>query len=108
MKDEAFRKALEAYCRDRGISAAYLTDASYDRSIVGITDEGRVVYDYRSMVLEFMSDENCSEEEAIEWLDYNTMRAIPYMGELAPIVIMDTRADIMDAYFEGAKKGDAA
>lgn len=28
-----------------------------------------------------------TDEEAIEWIDYNTIRAIPYMGEKAPIVM---------------------
>lgn len=30
-----------------------------------------------------------TEEEAMEFIDYNTIRAIPYAGELAPIVLMN-------------------
>ena len=30
-----------------------------------------------------------SEEEAMEWIDYNTIRAIPYAGSGAPIIMFD-------------------
>ena len=32
---------------------------------------------------------NMTEEEAIEWIDYNTIRALPYMRERHPIIMMD-------------------
>ena len=31
--------------------------------------------------------EDYAEEEAVEFIDYNTLRAIPYMGDKAPIVV---------------------
>lgn len=34
-----------------------------------------------------MGTEGWSYEDAAEWVCYNTLRAIPYMGEDAPIVI---------------------
>jgi hypothetical protein len=34
-----------------------------------------------------MEEEEFTEEEAIEWIDYNTIRALPYMGEKAPIIM---------------------
>ena len=34
-----------------------------------------------------MNEEGWSEEDAVEWIDYNTVRAIPYMGEGAPIIM---------------------
>lgn len=60
---------------------------SFDNSIIGITTDDRVVYDYDKMVEELMVDENISEQEAIDWIEYNTIRAIPYAGEMAPIVM---------------------
>lgn len=59
---------------------------AYDNSIIGVSTDGRVVYSYEKMVQELMSDEGLSEMEAIEWIDYNTIRAIPYGGEFAPII----------------------
>lgn len=65
----------------------YLTDYSYDDALVGVTSDNRAVYDYNKMVEWLMETESWSEEEAVEWIDYNTIRAIPYMGEDGPIII---------------------
>jgi hypothetical protein len=61
--------------------AIVFDNMSYDGSIVGVTTDGRVVYDYDKMVEELMEDEQWSYEEAVEWIDYNTIRALPYAGE---------------------------
>lgn len=105
MKDLKLRKALDNYVEERGITdedelPILLTDHSYDKSIVGITTDGRIVYNYTSMIVEFIEDEKCSWEEAQEWVDYNTMRAIPYFGPMAPIVLDYDRKEIMGIYGE--------
>lgn len=65
----------------------YLTNYSYDGALIGVTDDGRAVYDYELMVEWLMDTEGWSYEDAAEWVSYNTLRALPYMGEDAPIVI---------------------
>jgi hypothetical protein len=60
---------------------------AFDNSIIGITTDGKAVYDYEKMVTELMQDDDISEQEAIDWIEYNTIRAIPYAGELAPVII---------------------
>jgi hypothetical protein len=67
--------------------AIVFDNMSYDGSIVGVTTDGRVVYDYDKMVEELMDDEGWSYEEAIDWIDYNTIRALPYAGENGPIIM---------------------
>lgn len=67
--------------------AIFFDNMSYDGSIVGVTTDGRVVYDYDKMVEELIRDEEWSYEEAAEWIDYNTIRALPYAGENAPIIM---------------------
>ena len=67
--------------------AIVFDNMSYDGSIVGVTTDGRVVYDYDMMVEELMEDEECSYEEAADWIDYNTIRALPYAGENGPIIM---------------------
>jgi hypothetical protein len=67
---------------------------SFDNSIIGITTDGQAVYDYDKMVNELMQDENISEIESVEWIDYNTLRAIPYAGEMKPVVIFTFKEDI--------------
>ena len=70
--------------------AIVFDNMSYDGSIVGVTTDGRVVYDYDKMIEELMEDEGWSYEEAAEWIDYNTIRSIPYAGPGAPIIMYST------------------
>ena len=65
----------------------FLTDYSYDDALIGVTEDNRAVYDYEKMVTWLMETEGWTYEEAAEWVDYNTIRALPYMGEGAPIVM---------------------
>lgn len=67
--------------------AILFDNMSYDSSIVGVTTDGRVVYDYDKMILELMEDEEWSYDEAVDWIEYNTIRSLPYAGENAPIII---------------------
>ena len=61
-------------------------NASYDNSIIGVSTDGRVIYSFSKMVEELMADNGWSEIEAIEWVEYNTIRALPYLGPNAPII----------------------
>lgn len=67
--------------------AIVFDNMSYDGSIVGVTTDGRVVYSYDKMVEELMQDEEWSYEDAVEWIDYNTIRALPYAGPNGPIIM---------------------
>ena len=60
---------------------------SYDDALVGVTEDGRAVYDFDKMVAWLVETEGFTAEEAIEWIEYNTIRALPYMGEEAPIIM---------------------
>ena len=66
-----------------------LEDHAFDNSIIGITFDDRLVYCYELMMQELMNDWGWDELDAMDWLDYNTLRAIPYMGDKAPIVISE-------------------
>lgn len=65
----------------------YLTNYSYDDALIGVSHDGRAVYDYNLMIDWLMNKEGWSDNEAIEWIEYNTVRALPYMGEDAPIIM---------------------
>lgn len=65
----------------------YLTNYSYDDALIGVSHDGRAIYDYNLMVDWLMKEEGWSDNEAIEWIEYNTIRALPYMGADAPIVM---------------------
>lgn len=67
----------------------YLGDKpeQYADAIVGITYDGNnVIYSVEKFA-ECLVKEGMSHEEAADWISYNTARAIPYMGEHAPILM---------------------
>lgn len=63
----------------------------YDLAFVGDADYSIVVIwfikDYGTMVKCLVDRDGMSETEAIEFIDYNTIRALPYAGEKAPIIM---------------------
>lgn len=63
---------------------------AYDNSIIGTTFDGRAIYLYELMVNELMEDEGWDESDAIEWIEFNTIRALPYIGDLAPVIVSST------------------
>ena len=104
MVDKKFRKALAAYCEDHELGEEeqplLFDNESYDQSIVGITDDNRLIYDYDKMVEEYMADNHCSEEDAIEWIEYNTIRALNYGNFGQKPIIMYKKESIEDIYGE--------
>lgn len=75
--------------------AIIFDNKAYDNSIIGVTSDGRVVYDFDLMVAELMKDENWTEYEAVEWIEYNTIWALSDAEESTPIVMyrMKTNTD---------------
>lgn len=60
----------------------------YDNAIVGFDENsGRVIYDIDKMVECLMEEDNMTYEDAIDFISYNTLRALPYAGENGPIVM---------------------
>lgn len=64
----------------------------YDEAIIGVTCDGRAVYDYNAMIHCLIEQDNISEDEAVDFIEYNTIQSIPYAGEYAPIVIYTFRS----------------
>jgi hypothetical protein len=61
----------------------------YDSAIIGYdADNYRVIYDFEKMVEHLMKVDNISYEEAVEFIKYNTLRELPYIGSNGPIVLM--------------------
>ena len=59
----------------------------YEQAIVGVSIDGNVVYDYNLMAEELIK-EGMTFEEAVEFIDYNVVRSLPYAGENAPIIMI--------------------
>ena len=61
----------------------------YDSAIIGYdANDSRVIYDFEKMVEHLMKADNISYEEAVDFINYNTLRALPYAGSNGPIVLM--------------------
>ena len=57
----------------------------FDEAIIGRDNRGRLVYDIDLMVETLTREDEMSEEEAIEFLDYNVLNT--FVGDLTPIHI---------------------
>lgn len=66
-----------------------LENPSYSTAITGISSNGNLIYDYDLMIEYLIEHDNMSYEDAVEFIDYNTIRAIDYMGEFKPIIMMN-------------------
>lgn len=62
-------------------------DPDYDDVIIGVTESGQVVYDYDLMIESLIAHDGMSYEDAADFISYNTVRALGYMGERAPVII---------------------
>lgn len=74
MKNDEIRKLLPP-------NTLVFDSCAYDNSIIGITLDGRAIYCYERMI-----DEECTYEEAMDWIEYNTIRSLPYAGPKAPVI----------------------
>lgn len=59
----------------------------YAAAFIGASNDGRAVYSYSGMVACLMANDGMTAEEAAEFIDYNTIRALDYMGPQAPIIL---------------------
>ena len=68
----------------------------FDDAIIGLNYKGgyhRVVYDGKKMVKQLEDEQGWTEEEAMEWLQFNTFNA--YYGKGTPLYVdVMTRQDI--------------
>lgn len=68
---------------ERGLYEVVIFDSpSYDEAFVGLSEDNRAIYDFDKMV-------ECLDmptEEAVEFIEHNTIRALPYFTG-APIIL---------------------
>ena len=82
---------LRDYIAEEHEEAVVFNVPSYDNAIVGLSDEGRVIYDYDLMIKELTEETALTEDEAIQYIDYNTIRTLPYIEEqVRPIILYNS------------------
>lgn len=79
------RSEVERWAQENEVTLVLLDGA--DEAIEGVISEGlenpKVVYS-KEKFLRVLESEGMMREEALEFFDYNTLRALPYMGKNAP------------------------
>ena len=84
MKDTTNRQILI----DAGYEDSIVFESpDYDGAIIGVSEDGAVVYDFNRMAVWLSEKENISIEEAIDFICFNTIGALPHIGEGAPVII---------------------
>ena len=79
---------IRDYIAEEHEEAVVFNVPSYDNAIVGLSDDGKVIYDYDLMIKELTHDTALTEDEAIQYLEYNTLRTLPYIeGQVRPIIL---------------------
>ena len=90
MTEKSTIEDLRRYLIDRGYDdASFFVNPDFMDAILGISQDGSVVYSFNKMVESLMDSDEMTYNEAIEFIEYNTMRTIPYMGTLRPVIVYD-------------------
>lgn len=84
------RQTITDIVTEQDLDVVFLEPAEYDNAIIGLywDDNGtpHIAYD-KDKILDMHIKDGMSEDEAEEFFSYNTIRALPYMGASAPIII---------------------
>ena len=75
---------------EHGMDLLFLSEDFFDDAIVGVSYNSQVVYDMDLMVDLFATNNDCTEEDALEYLEFNTWCA--YVGELTPVFVRGNMA----------------
>lgn len=75
------------YAKENNIEIKLFDNPRYPNSIIGLTHDDRAIYDMEQMIVDLMEEDKISYIDALEFIEYNTIRALPYMGGDAPIIL---------------------
>ena len=88
MSEEKKQRTAEEILQDNGYEDVVIfSNYSYDTALIGVTEDNRAVYDYNKMIEWLVENQEMNDIEAAEWIDYNTIRSLPYAGPGAPIIV---------------------
>lgn len=81
------------------VDTVVFENPDYGDSIIGIDIDGRAVYSLERMAESLMETDNMTYDEAIEFIDYNAARSLPYV-ENGPIIV-----EVFEEEMNGRKLG---
>lgn len=79
--------SVKSLLEDLGYEDVIVFDDYGEETLIGVDSNNRAVYDYEKMAEWLMKNWECTYEEAVDWIEYNTIRSLPYVGDDAPIVV---------------------
>lgn len=60
----------------------------YYPAIIGLAkDKSHIAYSREKLIECYMKANNWTYDEAMEWVEYNVERALPYYGDKAPVIL---------------------
>ena len=75
--------------------AVVFENPSYDSAIIGYDMvENRIVYDFNLMVQHRMDTDGMEYDEAVEFIENNTIIATSYAGAMAPIIVYNIKNEL--------------
>lgn len=80
---------------EKGYDRSYIfVEPSYVDAIIGVTDNGNVCYSYDKMIEYLMKENKMTEDEASDFVNFNTIGGIPREGsdtykDVYPIIVFD-------------------
>ena len=92
MNNEELKEILHDTIADEDLlnQMIVLEGDEFANGAIGVTHDGHIVYSYERLV-ESLAKAYGSELDAMEWIDYNTIRSLPYMEKdgLAPVIMYE-------------------
>lgn len=74
---------------DRGLDEVVMFEnPSFDGCIIGVSTDLQAIYSLSQMIEWYCKENNCSNADAADFINYNTMRALGYIPN-HPIILDD-------------------
>lgn len=94
MNNEELKELIRENCPEEELDGIIILEGDeFADGAIGISLDDRVVYSYEKLVEALTKHWNLEDDtEAIEWIEYNTIRALPYMEAdgKSPIILKTT------------------
>lgn len=88
MVDKVKEKILEEGYED----VVVFDNPDYESAFIGVSHDNRAIYDYNLMIESLMKEEGMTEEDAADFISYNTIRACDYIPN-SPIILYPSLED---------------
>ena len=90
MKNEEAEIVLDTIAEINPNAIVLEPQSTFNQAIIGSDPDGRLVYSSNKIIRAFMSEDGMSEEEAIEYFEYNTLGTIqPMDNPDKPLFVYD-------------------